>query len=160
MVWGCIMHGQKGPLIILDYPGGRGGGMSAVRYRDQVLELEPAVHPFYEQVVSERGQVWFQQDNASIHTAYDTRKWLQDNNVLQFPHPSKSPDFSPIEPVWHDLKNHIRASPDEIRSDTDLKLRIRQAWNALTILQIDAHINRLPKTLDACIRNRGGTTRY
>ena len=26
MVWGCIMEGVKGPLVILEYPGGRGGG--------------------------------------------------------------------------------------------------------------------------------------
>jgi hypothetical protein len=28
MVWGCIIRGQKGPLVVLEYPGGRGGGMN------------------------------------------------------------------------------------------------------------------------------------
>jgi hypothetical protein len=28
MVWGCIMKGRKGPLVVLEYPGGRGGGMT------------------------------------------------------------------------------------------------------------------------------------
>lgn len=28
MVWGCIMEGRKGPLVVLDYPGGKGGGMN------------------------------------------------------------------------------------------------------------------------------------
>ncbi|CAK5282571.1 unnamed protein product [Mycena citricolor] len=37
MVWGCIAHGWKGPLIVLEYPGGKGGGMTAKRYQDQVL---------------------------------------------------------------------------------------------------------------------------
>lgn len=38
MVWGCIMKGRKGPLVALEYPGGQGGGMTAARYQEQVLE--------------------------------------------------------------------------------------------------------------------------
>lgn len=32
MVWDCIMEGRKGPLIVLEYPGGKGGGMNTKRY--------------------------------------------------------------------------------------------------------------------------------
>jgi hypothetical protein len=32
MVWGCIMKGSKGPLVVLEYPGGKGGGMNAKQY--------------------------------------------------------------------------------------------------------------------------------
>ena len=32
MVWGCIMEGRKGPLVVLEYPGGKGGGMNTARY--------------------------------------------------------------------------------------------------------------------------------
>lgn len=39
MVWGCIMKGGvKGPLVVLDYPGGKGGGFNSQKYREQVLE--------------------------------------------------------------------------------------------------------------------------
>lgn len=38
MVWGCIALGYKGPLISLKYEGGRGGGMSAKKYQEQVLD--------------------------------------------------------------------------------------------------------------------------
>jgi hypothetical protein len=37
MVWGCVMKGKKGPLVVLEYPGGRGGGMNSERYQTQVL---------------------------------------------------------------------------------------------------------------------------
>ena len=37
MVWGCIMDGRKGPLLVLEYPGGKGGGMNTKRYCEQVL---------------------------------------------------------------------------------------------------------------------------
>ena len=29
MVWACIMKGRKGPLIVLEYLGGKGGGMNS-----------------------------------------------------------------------------------------------------------------------------------
>ena len=38
MVWACIMKGRKGPLIVLAYPGGKGGRMNSAQYKDQVLE--------------------------------------------------------------------------------------------------------------------------
>jgi hypothetical protein len=38
MVWGCVANGWKGPLVVLEYPGGKGGGMTADRYCEQVLE--------------------------------------------------------------------------------------------------------------------------
>ena len=40
MVWTCIMQGYKGPLVVLDYPGGRGRGMTADRYQTLVLEAK------------------------------------------------------------------------------------------------------------------------
>ncbi|KAF9022771.1 hypothetical protein BDP27DRAFT_1200052, partial [Rhodocollybia butyracea] len=74
MVWGCIMKGKKGPLVVLEYPGGKGGGMNAVRYQDQVLG--PAMLPFLEELESERGEVDFQQDGAPTHTTKLTLNWL------------------------------------------------------------------------------------
>jgi hypothetical protein len=39
MTWGCIAEGQKGPLVVVEYPGGKGGGMNSEskRYQEQVL---------------------------------------------------------------------------------------------------------------------------
>ena len=37
MVWGCIAYNAKGPLIFLDLPGGRGGGLTGSQYIEQVL---------------------------------------------------------------------------------------------------------------------------
>ena len=53
MVWACIMLGHKGPIKILDYPSGRGGGMNAERYQSQVLDN--ALLDFYTQVSLEEG---------------------------------------------------------------------------------------------------------
>lgn len=97
MVWGCIMEGRKGPLVILEYPSGKGGGMTAEQYQNQVLD--GPLHDFYQQMSEERGIVVFQEDRALCHRAKSTKAWLKRNSILSFAHPAKSPDLSPIESV-------------------------------------------------------------
>ena len=57
MVWGCIMEGRKGPLVILKYSGGKGGGITAAQYQNQVLD--GPLHDFYQQMTEEQGLVLF-----------------------------------------------------------------------------------------------------
>ncbi|KAF5337526.1 hypothetical protein D9758_016988 [Tetrapyrgos nigripes] len=104
MVWGCIMKGKKGPLVVLEYPGGKGGGMNAKRYQEQVLGGK--LVEFYQEMDSERQNIAFQQDGAPSHTAKTRLKWLKDHNIKVFPHPPSSPDLNPIEDVWRELKKH------------------------------------------------------
>ncbi|KAF9477900.1 hypothetical protein BDN70DRAFT_774423, partial [Pholiota conissans] len=65
MVWGCIMKGWKGPLIVLEYPGGKGGGMNSARYQEQVLDGQLA--GFYSELKKRKQRIYFQQDNAPSH---------------------------------------------------------------------------------------------
>lgn len=39
MVWGCIMKGKKGPLTVLEYPGGRGGESTQRFIKNKFLNL-------------------------------------------------------------------------------------------------------------------------
>lgn len=32
MVWACAIHDRKGPLVVLDHPGGQDGGMTGAWY--------------------------------------------------------------------------------------------------------------------------------
>ncbi|KAF9052094.1 hypothetical protein BJ165DRAFT_1314160, partial [Panaeolus papilionaceus] len=65
MVWGCIMQGEKGPLVVLEYPGGRGGGMTSTQYQEQVLD--GVFQDFYDKMKKKRGTIYFQQDGAPSH---------------------------------------------------------------------------------------------
>ena len=109
MVWGAIMDGVKGPLVVLEYPGGKGGGMNSARYREQVLN--GVLKEWYNEMTVKRGHVYFQQDGAPSHTSKSTKQWFKENGIKLFPHPSCSPDISPIEPVWHELKSIVRRLP-------------------------------------------------
>ncbi|THU86614.1 hypothetical protein K435DRAFT_559295, partial [Dendrothele bispora CBS 962.96] len=74
MVWACVMKGMKGPLVVLEYSGGKGGGMNADHYQEQVLS--GALAEFYKGMESERGGIKFQRDGAPSHKAKGTQKWL------------------------------------------------------------------------------------
>ena|ERR1700689_2192478 len=74
MIWGCIMKNSKGPMVVLEYPGGKGGGMNAERYQEQVLERK--LYNYYMDRMEKMGQVKFQQDGAPSHTAHSTKAWL------------------------------------------------------------------------------------
>jgi hypothetical protein len=46
-------HGWKGPLVVLKYPGGKGGGMNKKRYCEQVLLVDGATLGFYKEMAKE-----------------------------------------------------------------------------------------------------------
>jgi hypothetical protein len=158
MVWGCILRGRKGPLVILEYPGGRGGGMTAARYQEQVLDK--VLHNFYQSMAEERGHVLFQQDGAPSHTAKSTYQWLNRNNIEIMPHPPGSPDLNPIEPLWHILKDLIRNRPHIPTTLDELKMATNKAWDQITEADIDKHVNSMENQVWAVIEAKGSHTRY
>lgn len=129
MIWGCIMKGRKGPLVILEYPGGPGGGFNTVRYKAQVLEK--VLKDFHVEMANERGRVLFMQDGVPSHRDGRTQQWLRDQDIPLLFHPPASPDLNPIEPVWHEIKKIIRALPKQPTTVKALQEAIQQAWKAL-----------------------------
>ncbi|CAK5262134.1 unnamed protein product [Mycena citricolor] len=161
MVWGCIAHDWKGPLIVLEYPGGRGGGMTAERYQKQVLQkvLEDALADVKKQRGS-RARIEFQQDGPSCHTAKSTKKWLENHKIPLFPHPASSPDLSPIEPAWHELKKRIRLRQLQSSSFESLKTAILEEWEAMPMEDINKYTRGMRARVQAVLEAQGGHTRY
>jgi transposase len=158
MVWACIMTNRKGPLVVLEYPGGKGGGMNAQRYREQVLD--PVVLSFVEQAMRERGgDVSFMQDGAPSHRARATKSWFARYGIPLFPHPSHSPDMNPIERLWCFLKARIRARPHQPKNFEELKAAALEEWDALTLEEVNKCIH-MDERLEAVIKAEGGATRF
>ena len=135
MIWACFAYGYKGPLVVLDYPGGPGGGMNSERYVEQVLS-EKLKH-FYNSVKQHRRYSAFQQDGARCHTSKMTMQWLSKNKIKLFPHPASSPDLNPIENLWHTLKQHVRSRAHTPTSSLELQQAVKEAWDSITIDEIN-----------------------
>lgn len=136
MVWACIVYGKKGPLLVLDYPGGKGGGMTAERYINQVLD--GPLSAFYASLGLDGHDPHFQQDNACSHTAKMMLQFLKAHGIKLFPHPASSPDLNPIENIWSILKSIIRRHPRQPTSIQELKNVIFEAWDEISVEDINA----------------------
>jgi transposase len=158
MVWGCIIEGYKGPLVVLEYPGGKGGSMDSKCYQNQVLE--PILKAFYTQMKHERQTVYFQQDNAASHHSKSTMEWFSENKIPLFKHPASSPDLNPIEPVWLNLKNilhHLVHPPNTVEQ---LRAAVLDAWEQLPMEHIDNHIQKMGDRVEAVLKAKGSHTTF
>ncbi|GFU94798.1 transposable element Tc1 transposase [Trichonephila clavipes] len=72
------------------------------------------------------------------------------------PWSARSPDLSPVEHVWDQLKRKMLSSP----SVHDLELAVQDLWAHLPQDNIRCLINSRPDHVAACIATGGGPTRY
>ncbi|GFY36521.1 transposable element Tc1 transposase [Trichonephila clavipes] len=96
----------------------------------------------------------FQQDNARLHTARVAQDFLHRFQTL--PWPASSPDLSPVEHVWDQLKRQMPSC----QSVHDLELAVQDLWVHLLQDNIRCLINSMPDRVVACIAAGGGPTRY
>ncbi|GFW02506.1 transposable element Tcb2 transposase [Trichonephila clavipes] len=96
----------------------------------------------------------FQQDNAHPHTARVAQNFLRHFQTL--PWPARSPDLSPVEHVWDQLKRQMPSC----HSVHDLELAVQDLWAHLPQDNIRCLINSMPDRVAACIAAVGGPTRY
>ncbi|GFV76171.1 transposable element Tcb2 transposase [Trichonephila clavipes] len=96
----------------------------------------------------------FQQDNARPHTARVAQDFLRHFQTL--PWPARSPDLSPVEHVWDQLKRQMPSC----HSVYDLDLVVQDLWAHLPQDNISCLINSMPDRVAACIAAGGGSTRY
>ncbi|GFV52480.1 transposable element Tc1 transposase [Trichonephila clavipes] len=107
-----------------------------------------------------RVRVWrrpgaiFQQDNARPQTARVAQVFLRHFQTL--PWPARSPDLSPVEHVWDQLK---RQTPS-CHSAHDLELAVEDLWAHLPHDNLRCLINSMSDRVAACIVAGGGLTRY
>ncbi|GFV00230.1 transposable element Tc1 transposase [Trichonephila clavipes] len=72
------------------------------------------------------------------------------------PWPARSPDLTPVEHVWYQLKRQMPSC----HSVHDLELAVQDLWSHLPQGKIRCLINSMPDRVAACIAAGGGPTRY
>ncbi|GFV84834.1 transposable element Tc1 transposase [Trichonephila clavipes] len=98
-----------------------------------------------------RARVWrrpeaiFQQDNARPHTARVAQGFLRHFKIL--PWLSRSPDLSPVEHVWDQLKRQMTSC----HSVHDLELAVQDLWAHLPQDNMRCLISSMPDRVVTCI---------
>ncbi|GFS90274.1 transposable element Tcb2 transposase [Trichonephila clavipes] len=112
--------------------------------------LQPHVGPF----LNGLPRTIFQQDNARPYTARVAQDFLRHFQTL--PWPARSPDLSPVEHVWDQLKRQMPSC----HSAHDLELAVQDLWAHLPQDNIRCLDNLMPDRVAVCIAVGGGSTRY
>ncbi|GFW60935.1 transposable element Tcb2 transposase [Trichonephila clavipes] len=142
MVLGAIAYDSRSTLIVMRVT------LTGQRYVDDILR--PHVGPFLNGLP---GAI-FQQDNARPHTSRVAQDFLRHFQTL--PWPARSPDLSPVEHVWDQLKRQMPSC----HSVHDLELAVQDLWAHLPQDNIRCLINSMSDRVAACIADGGGPTRY
>lgn len=79
------------------------GGITAVRYRNEILE--PILRRFAGAVGDD---FILMQDNARPHTTHVSMTFLEDESISMMDWPARSSDLNPIEHVWDMLCRCVR----------------------------------------------------
>ena len=155
MIWGGIGINQRmGPVFFVNIGPGRGNGVTAVRYINQVLV--PHVQPFFQQ----HPNAILQQDNARPHSARATQDYLQQQNIPTMQWPSLSPDLNPIEHFWDMLQREINDVQPPPANLADLHQAIIQAWARIPQPAVNRLVHSMRRRCQAVLAARGGHTPY
>ncbi|GFX29457.1 transposable element Tcb2 transposase [Trichonephila clavipes] len=141
-VWRRPDYDSRSTLIVMR------GTLTGQRYVDDILH--PHVGPFLNGLP---GAI-FQQDNARPHTARVAQDFLR--HFQSLPWPTRSPDLSPLEHVWDQLKRKMPSC----HSVHDLELAVQDLWAHLPQDNIRCLINSMPDRVVAIIAAGDGPTRY
>jgi len=128
-VWGAIHPAGVSDLIRVE------GNLTAVQYVDI---LNHGLVPLYDHYENRRHTfLYFQQDNDPKHTSRLAKEWFRTNEITVFPWPAKSPDVSPIENGWAQLKRKIRNHPryPTIRTADEPFQLAREIWLSADFIQ-------------------------
>ncbi|GFU60678.1 transposable element Tcb2 transposase [Trichonephila clavipes] len=100
--------------------------------------------------------VWEAIGYDSRSTIIVMRGTLKGQCYVTLPWPARSPDLSPVEHVWDQLKRQIPLC----HSVHDLELAVQDLWAHLPQDNTRYLITSMPDRVAACIGAGGGQTRY
>ncbi|QRW21034.1 aldo/keto reductase family protein [Rhizoctonia solani] len=151
MVWGCISHGYKGPLIQLEMAPWlqlrngrwRGGGFNSEGYVMQVLN--GPLKDFIAQMEKVKGhRMLVVEDGAPAHKGKLAKQACEELGIKHIAHPPSSPDLNPIEPLWMELKRRVYSTPGARRSLEHLWNATEAAWKSFTADDINKYTRKMP----------------
>ena len=152
MFWGCISAKGCGRLHVVE------GAMNSVQYVEVLSHrLIPQAGDWFPD-----GDYIFQQDLAPCHTSKKSTEFLRSHNIQVLDWPGNSPDLSPIENLWHIVKQRVRECKSNCKTKQDLineVLNVMIRANDLDEICLNL-ITSMPRRVQACIKAKGGPILY
>jgi transposase len=93
----------------------------------------------------------FQQENVRPHTARLAMDYLEQNNIIVLPWPSKSPDLNPIKHLWDHLDKRVHQRQPAPQTLDQLCQILEQEWRTIPINNIRELIESMPRRCRAVL---------
>ena len=143
-VWGGISkEGATGICIFT-------GIINAEGY---VTLLENALLPFLQLKFADK-EHRFMQDNDPKHVSRRAQAFFEEHHINWWRTPPESPDLNPIENLWHELKEHIRARVKPRNLD-ELVNGIKEFWSTVNKEKCCKYISHLRKAIPRVMSWKG-----
>ncbi len=101
----------------------------------------------------------FMQDNDPKHVSRRAQSFFEEKNINWWRTPPESPDLNPIENLWHEMKDFLRAKIKP-RNLAELKAGIKAFWRTVGVTKCTKYINHLRKVVPRVIELKGDATGY
>lgn len=147
MVWGCFNYNGVGSIKIIE------NKLNALGY---IEILRDELKPSAEKLTG--NEYILLQDNDPKHTAKLTKEYIQNQNIIQIPWPSQSPDLNPIENLWDYVKTEIKKY--NVRTIAELKTTIIHVWHQIPIELCQKLALSFKKRIYECILKNGQSLKY
>lgn len=103
---------------------------------------------------------WFQQDNATPHTANTTEEWFTRHGIDLLGSPTKSPDLNPTENIFGILARRVYADNRQFSSVDELRHAIAEVWNNMSQAELAGILQSMNSRMVEVIANHGKATHY
>jgi transposase len=129
--------------------------------KEYVKTLKTYFILFYKRMVRKYGpEVVMQEDNAPWHTAKLVKRFLEGKSVKYVQWPLQSPDLSPIENLWAQVKGKVARRRHRVKNTSMMESALREIWPQIEGESLLTLNKSMPRRVIACIKNKGGSTRY